>query len=133
MAKQKNFYQVIEEICARDNRYKPDAYEFVMQALHFTQHKFNKETHVTGRELLEGIREFVIEQYGPMAKTVLAHWGITRTLDFGNIVFNMVDKKLLSKTDEDSIEDFKDVYDFEVVFGNVLRDSVIKDREEKLL
>lgn len=126
MSEKKNFYQAIDEICAKDSRYNPDAYEFVMQALHFTQGKLKREKHVTGRELLEGIREFVIEQYGPMAKTVLRHWGISKTEDFGNIVFNMVDKKLLSKTEEDSIADFKDVYDFEHVFGNILRDSAIK-------
>jgi uncharacterized repeat protein (TIGR04138 family) len=117
MEKQKDFYGVIEEICLRDNRYKPDAYEFLMQALHFTQTKLKKQVHITGGELLEGIRELVIEQYGPMAKTVLKYWGVTKTQDFGNIVFNMVDKKLLSKTDEDSIDDFKDIYDFQAVFG----------------
>ena len=122
-----DFYEIVEEICASDRRYKPDAYEFLMQALSFTQKKLKRKTHVSGKELLEGIREFVIEQYGPMAKTVLSHWGITRTRDFGNIVFNMVKKNVLSKTDADSIEDFKDVYDFEAVFQNVLHDSVIKE------
>ena len=127
MERQTNFYQVVEEICRTDKRYKPDSYEFLMQALHYTQGKLKVETHITGRQLLEGIREFAIEQYGPMAKTVLRHWGITRTEDFGCIVFNMVGKRLLSKTEEDSLNDFKDVYDFETAFGNVLRDSVIKD------
>ncbi len=126
MEEKKNFYQVVEEICARDSRYKADAYEFILQALHFTQGKLQRKTHVSGRELLEGIREFAIEQYGPMAKTVLAHWGIIKTRDFGNIVFNMVDKKILSKTETDSIKDFEDVYDFAVVFGNVIRDSINK-------
>ena len=97
-----------------------------MQALYFTQGKLKREKHVNGQELLEGIREFAIEQYGPMVKTVFNHWGITKTGDFGNIFFNLVDKKLLSKTEEDSITDFKDVYDFEHTFGNILRDSAIK-------
>jgi len=127
MKEQNNFYQVVEEICAGDNRYKLDAYEFVMQALHFTQRKLKRETHVSGKELAEGLRDFAIEQYGPMAKTVLKHWGITKTDDFGNIVFNMIRKNLLSKTERDSIHDFKDLYDFEVIFANILRDSVIKD------
>ena len=127
MEEKKDFYQVIEEICAKDNRYKVDAYEFLMQALHLTQSKLKKQAHISGKELLEGIRELIIEQYGPMSKTVLAHWGINKTLDFGNIVFNMVDKKILSKTEEDSLGDFKDVYDFEKAFGNVLRDVVIKE------
>ena len=126
MEEKKDFYQVVEDVCAQDKRYKSDAYEFLMQALHFTQTKLKREKHVTGRELLEGIREFTIEQYGPMAKTVLGHWGINKTEDFGNIVFNMVDKKLLSKTQEDSIDDFKEVYDFQAAFGNVLGDCTIK-------
>lgn len=127
MEEKRNFYKVVEEICAGDARYKPDAYEFLMQALQFTQDKLKKNTHITGKELLEGIRELIIQQYGVMAKTVLNHWGITATLDFGAIVFNMVDNKLLSKTETDSIEDFKDGYDFEAVFGNILKDIVIKD------
>jgi len=129
MEEEKNFYQVVEEIFIRDSRYKPDSYEFVMQALHFTQNKLKRKGHVGGRELLEGIREFVIEQYGPLAKTVLNHWGITNTHDFGNIVFNLIDKKILYPTETDSLDDFKDVYDFEVIFGNILRDNVTKDIE----
>jgi len=122
----KDFYQVIEEICQKDTRYKPDAYEFLMQALHFAQGKLKRTGHVSGKELLEGIREYVIEEYGPMAKTVLSHWGITKTQDFGSMVFNLIDKKILSKTERDLIDDFKDIYDFEAAFGNVLKDTVIK-------
>lgn len=129
MSEKKDFYTLVQEICVEDPRYKPDAYEFVMQALHFTQAKLKRSTHVTGVELLEGIREFVIEQYGPMAKTVLRHWGITKTQDFGDIVFAMVSHQMLSKTEQDSLADFKDVYDFQEAFGNVLRDSVIKDTQ----
>jgi uncharacterized repeat protein (TIGR04138 family) len=129
MEEKKNFHQIIEEICAKDSRYKADSYEFLLQALHFTQKQLKKEKHITGQELCEGVRGFTIEQYGPMAKTVLNHWGIHKTQDLGNIVFNLIDKKLLSKTEEDSIEDFRDVYDFESAFGNVLRDSLINGIE----
>ena len=122
-----DFLQAMEEICGSDTRYKADAYEFVMQALYFVQKKLNRVGHVTGKELSEGIRDFAIEQYGAMAKTVLSHWGITKTRDFGNIVFNLIDKKILSKTDSDSVDDFNDVYDFQSAFGNVLRDTIIKD------
>jgi len=127
MTEKKDFYRAVEEICEKDKRYKSDGYEFLMQALYFTQKKLKKQTHVSGKELSEGLRDFAIEQYGPMAKTVLKHWGITRTQDFGSIVFNMIDRKILSKTDEDSIDDFKDVYDFEVAFGNILPESIAKE------
>jgi uncharacterized repeat protein (TIGR04138 family) len=125
MEELKNFYQAIAEICARDQRYKPDSYEFVMQALNFTQKEFRKDGHISGQELLEGIRKFALEQYGPMAKTVLQHWGITRTSDFGNIVFNMIGQKLLSKTENDTQRDFDDVYDFETAFKHIVKDLKI--------
>jgi len=121
MKETKDFYQIVDEICAKDERYHPDAYEFVMQALVFTQKEFKKDTHVSGKELLEGIRKFALSQYGPMAKTVLHHWGITQTSDFGNIVFNMIEIKLLSKTEEDALHDFKDVYDFETAFKHIVK------------
>jgi uncharacterized repeat protein (TIGR04138 family) len=129
MEEKKNFYNVVEEIFREDSRYKPDSYEFVMQALHFTQEKLKKQSHLNGKELLYGIRDYAIEQYGPMAKTVLNHWGISGTEDFGNIVFNMIGKKILSKTENDSLADFKEVYDFDSAFSNVLRDSVIKGKK----
>jgi len=121
----KSFYQTINEICFRDERYKPDSYEFVMQALNFTQKESKKQGHISGQELLEGIRKFALDQYGPMAKTVLQHWGITKTSDFGNIVFNMIENKLLSKTENDTRHDFDDFYDFQTAFRHVVKDLKI--------
>ena len=112
------FYKKVEEITEKDTRYKADAYEFVMHALWFTQERLNRKSHVSGKELLEGIRDFGLDQYGPMTKTVLLHWGIKRTEDFGEIVFNMVDNGLMGKTETDSRNDFKNVYDFEKVFDS---------------
>jgi len=78
-----DFLKAVEEICASDPRYKADSYIFLMQALQFTQSRSKKAGHVTGGELSEGIREFALEQFGPMVKTVFNHWGITKTEDFG--------------------------------------------------
>ncbi|RJP27975.1 MAG: hypothetical protein C4533_05720 [Candidatus Omnitrophota bacterium] len=128
--KKKNFYKLVEEICSADPRYKPESYEFVIHALHFTQKKLKESGHVSGRELLGGIKDYAIEQFGPLAKNVLNHWGILKTDDFGNIVYNMIKKKMLSRRDEDSLEDFKKVYDFDVVFADILRSSVIKQIKE---
>jgi len=119
------FQDLVEEICSRDNRYKPDAYEFVLRGLNFTQDKLKKKTHVSGSELACGLRDYAIDQYGALASRVLAHWGISQTQDFGNIVFNMIEKKLLSKTEKDSLADFNAVYDFKEAFANILSDSVI--------
>jgi uncharacterized repeat protein (TIGR04138 family) len=113
-----NFYEKIYEIAEKDQRYKPDAYEFVMQALWFTQQKMGREGHVTGRELLEGIKEFGLNQYGPMTRTVFEHWGVKTTEDFGEIVFAMVENGLMSATDTDSRDGFKDVYNFHDVFDS---------------
>lgn len=130
MKEAKNFYRIVEDICEEDPRYKADAYEFVMQGLNFTQARLKREGHVSGHELTEGMRDFAIEQFGPMAKTVLNHWGVSKTQDFGNIVFNMIKKQILAKTESDSLEDFKDVFDFEAAFGNILRDSIILNPNE---
>ncbi len=124
MAEKKDFYEIVEKICLSDSRYKADAYEFLMQGLYFTQDKIKRKGHLTGGELLQGLREFAIKQYGPMAKNVFNHWGIHETQDFGHIVFNMIEEKLLAKTETDSLNDFKDVYDFDTVFANVLYDSL---------
>ncbi len=116
-------WKKIGEIITRDNRYKANAYSFVMASLEHLMSSLPQARHVGGRELLEGIRETALEQFGPMAKEVFNFWGVYVTEDFGNIVFNLVDAGLLSKTEHDDIEDFVDVYDFEKVFEQDYFDS----------
>jgi uncharacterized repeat protein (TIGR04138 family) len=111
-----DFYQRVQQICKVNPRYKADAYEFVMQALTFSQKKFTRAGHISGKELLEGIKDLGLELYGPMARTVFAHWGITTTSDFGQIVFIMIEQGLMRKDDRDSLDDFNNVYDFNAAF-----------------
>ncbi len=116
-----NFDKAIEQITQRDPRYHREAYAFVREALDFTQKMLiqsGKEglRHVSGQELLAGIRGYALQQFGPMALLVLNDWGVRRCEDFGELVFNMVDCGLLAKTDQDSREDFKGGYDFEEAF-----------------
>ena len=118
---------LISQICQEDPRYPADAYGFLLEALSFTQKKFRRQKHVTGKELLEGIKILLMEKFGPMTLLVLKHWGIDKTDDFGNIVFNLVNKKLLSKTEEDDIAHFRDVYDFEDVFREGYRRRLSKE------
>ena len=106
----------LRKITHADQRYALDAYVFVLEGLQYTRKKLQVPGHVTGQQLLEGIKDLALERYGAMAKMVFEHWGITETLDFGNIVINMVNKRILSKTPDDSLEDFKDAYDFDDVF-----------------
>ncbi len=135
-----NFFRKIEEIRSKDNRYNPDAYEFVMQSLWFTQKKLKQAGHVNGRQLLEGIRKLAIQQYGPLAKTVFGHWGVKTTNDFGEIVFNMIDAGLMRKTETDKKADFDNVYDFDTALDVFKagrkkpgRAKVLEDEKENLL
>lgn len=118
---------IIEILCLEDPRYHEDAYDFILEALKFTQRKFRRSKHVSGKELSEGIKELIMRRFGPMGMSVLKYWGIKSTEDFGNIVFNLVNKKLLSKTEEDCMDDFKNIYDFERVFNHVYRKRINKE------
>ncbi|MFH1045484.1 MAG: Minf_1886 family protein [Candidatus Omnitrophota bacterium] len=112
-----NILETIESIIKKDPRYKLDAYSFVLEALHYTVKRLKEARHVSGLELLEGIKLYAKEQFGPMARTVFEHWGVQTTEDFGHIVFSLVEARILSKTEQDSIDDFKNGYNFEQVFG----------------
>ncbi|HEY1765364.1 MAG TPA: Minf_1886 family protein, partial [Opitutaceae bacterium] len=78
--------------------------------------RMGKSRHVSGSELLDGLRVYALEQYGPLTKTVLNAWGVNKCLDFGDIVFNLIEYNAFSKTDDDRREDFADLYDFDEVF-----------------
>ena len=112
-----NILETIEDIVKRDGRYKIGVYNFVLEAVNYAVSSLKESRHVTGKELLESIKQYAKGQFGPMARTVLEHWGVSSTEDFGNIVFNLVDARILSKTEQDSIEDFKNSYDFKEAFG----------------
>ena len=106
----------VEHLNSRDGRYRPQAYMFTIDALEFTMTRLGRRGHVSGRELLEGIAVLAKREFGPTAKMVFESWGLKGTRDFGEIVFRLVGAGLLGKTDEDSIEDFEAVYNFDDVF-----------------
>lgn len=103
--------------------YPPAAFTFVQEGLRYTVERLREhdadedERHVSGQELCIGLRDYAVNQYGPLARTVLNTWNIQRTEDFGRIVFAMVEAKLLRKTEEDNPEDFEAVYDFDEAFA----------------
>jgi uncharacterized repeat protein (TIGR04138 family) len=101
---------------AQDRPYRVEAYEFVMRALDFTLSNLDELRHVSGGELVDGIRLFARQEFGPLAKHVLNQWGVYSTRDFGEIVFDLVAQGVLAKTDEDRIEDFDDRFDFRSEF-----------------
>src|SRR6185295_16927185 len=119
-----DFAEIVGLICKEDPRFDRKAYDFVRLGLdHTVKELRKKETtrteksrHVSGPELLEGLRIYALEQYGPLTKTVLNAWGVTRCRDFGDIVFNLIEYNVFSKTDNDRREDFSDIYDFDEAF-----------------
>ncbi len=116
------FFEAIQELQRQDPRYAADAYIFLREALDYTIKMLDKPSdgaarHVSASELLEGIRAYTLETFGPMSLRVLHHWGIQRTEDFGNLVFNLVRHGVLGKTESDRIEDFTGGYDFPDVFS----------------
>ncbi|MDX1950589.1 MAG: hypothetical protein SFY81_00300 [Verrucomicrobiota bacterium] len=117
-----NFEEVLEQIIIKDGRYQREAYYFLREALDHTQKMLAKASrtaelrHITGKELLNGVREYALNQYGPMALMVLNEWGIQKCEHIGDIVFNMVEHQLLSKTEQDNRADFEGGYDFEEAF-----------------
>jgi uncharacterized repeat protein (TIGR04138 family) len=99
--------------------YPPEAFEFVQTGLRYTASKVHNQllkpdgqSHISGAQLCNGLREYALSRWGIMARVVLERWNITRTLDFGHIVFSLVKAGKLGVTDKDSIEDFRDVFDF---------------------
>jgi uncharacterized repeat protein (TIGR04138 family) len=115
------FAEALDSIVASDPRYQRDAYVFLRDALDFTTKQQKKVKgvsvrHVTGPELLDGVRRYALKEFGPMVMTVFENWGIRSCEDIGNIVFNLIGAGVFGKTEEDSIEHFKNVYDFEEAF-----------------
>ena len=108
--------EVLDRLQERNPRFHAHSYIFVLQALHRVIHSLETPRHVSGRELAGGVRELALERFGPMARTVLQHWGIHDTDDVGRVVFAMVEQGILVKQEEDQIEDFTDVFDFEEAF-----------------
>jgi uncharacterized repeat protein (TIGR04138 family) len=124
MMQDPDFAEIVDLICKEDTRYDRKAYSFVRLGLDQTVKNLKKSDpartqqsqHVSGRELLEGLRAYALDQFGPLAKTVLESWGVHRCADFGEIVFNLIDYRVFSKTETDRREDFAEVFDFDDAF-----------------
>lgn len=117
-----DFNKALAQILERDGRFSGEAYVFIKDALDYTLKRITAkdpgrcEKHVCGRELLEGVRDYALKEYGQMVVTVLESWGVRRCEDFGEIVFNLVDEGVFGKTDTDSRADFTNSYTFEDAF-----------------
>jgi uncharacterized repeat protein (TIGR04138 family) len=107
---------ILDRLREKNPRFHEMAYVFVLSALHYVLQHLPETRHITGRELTEGVRDLALEKFGPMARTVLEHWGIQETGDVGDIVFALVDASILIKQPEDTRADFEGVYDFDETF-----------------
>ena len=144
----------LAKLLKQDPRYKIDAYIFVQEALSYAHdtlgmgterqaeeveepvHRAHRSTeraperHLTGQELCEAIRQYALEEYGYLAKSVLNSWGVQTTGDFGNIVFNLIELKQMKKAKQDRREDFEEVFDFDVAFRQDFRITTAEKRNE---
>ena len=115
------------KVLPRDPRFAVAAYLFLYESLAYTQRKLGRddatlkarERHVSGQELLNGIETYARESFGPLAPVVFRTWGVTQSANFGEIVFNLIEAKMLRKTAEDSLEDFQGGFDIDTAFEDL--------------
>lgn len=122
----------IEEIIAEDGRYRPEAFGFLHEALSLAVREVYHDAegpgrHVTGQQLCDALRHLAIDRYGLMAPAVLRSWGVRESLDFGNMVYLLIEHGMMRKTDEDSLEDFRDRFSLETDFD--ISDSIRLKKE----
>ena len=114
---------LLEGVVRENPRFTLEGYLFVREALDYAVGQLETPRHISGEELLLGVREYALSQFGPMARRVLMEWGITSCEHIGEMVFLLVDAGLLGKTEEDRIEDFKKGYDFKEAFDSPFKPS----------
>jgi uncharacterized repeat protein (TIGR04138 family) len=115
------FQEAVETVCREDRRFNPEAYSFLRDSLEATlkrRKKSRKEMspHVGAGELLDGFRIHALDEFGPMALMVLNYWGVETSEDVGHMVFNLVQVGIFGKTEEDTVESFRDIFDFKEAF-----------------
>ena len=108
--------EVLDQLQEKHPRFHGKSYLSLLSALHHVIQGLEEPRHISGQELANGVRRLALEHYGPMARTVLQHWGIHATEDLGDIVFALVECGVLVRQEGDSREDFRDVFDFEEAF-----------------
>ncbi len=112
------FEQSVVSILKRDKRFDPHVYFFLKDALDFTLKRISENNggqarHVSGPELLEGFRDFSLDQFGPMASTLMSEWGVRKCQDVGDMVFHLIEEQVFGKQDSDRREDFSEAFDFQ--------------------
>ena len=115
--------KAMEDVIRADGRYPMEAYGFLHEGLSAAVQEAHGEDialgqrHVTGKQICMALRKLAMERWGMLAATVLARWNIHATIDFGNMVYLLIENDFMRKTEEDSLEDFRDVYDLETALA----------------
>ncbi len=105
----------------RDPRFAAKSYHFLRDALDFTVQRIEEQgdgepRHVSGRELLDGFRDYALNQFGPMAATVMREWGIKNGKNVGEMVFSLIEEQIFGKQPSDSLDDFTGYMSFKKAF-----------------
>ena len=127
-ARERTLQQIVHDLAL----YPLEAFQFVEEGLSFAANQVHGQLppgktvpsasrHISGKQLCEGLRRYALLNWGLLAQTVLRRWNITCTLDFGRIVFALIDAGRLQKTEHDSLEDFRNVFDFRTAFEDDYR------------
>jgi uncharacterized repeat protein (TIGR04138 family) len=131
------FREAVRQIVKDDPRYALEAYEFVSKAVVFTMLSLSRDKspnhHISGQELLDGFRRYAIQEFGPMAGEIMKSWGFSNSSDVGNVVFNLVNRNLLGKTENDSLSDFKNGLDFERAFSEPFETDKIQQNNPPII
>ncbi len=122
--------EAIADILKKESRFAPGAYFLVREALDFTVEKLAQDNegekrHVTGKELLKGLRDYALQEYGPMSATLMHDWGISKCRDVGEIVFLFIEQGVFGKQDSDTLDDFNEIYSFEEVFSTPFKPTQV--------
>jgi len=114
--------EVVRKLALEDGRYSVEAFEFIFESLEPAVRLAGRgkaegtDRHIDGSELLEGLRHEARRLFGPLGAQVWRSWGVKRTIDWGHIVFLLVGEGLLNRRDSDSLEDFRETFDFDEFF-----------------
>jgi len=132
------FEQAVESILKRDRRYDPLAYLFLKEALDFTLKRAadsndGEARHVSGVELCHGFRDLAVQDFGPMAATLMHEWGLRESGDIGEIVFHLIEEQMFGRQDSDTKEDFVHAFDFEEAFVIPFQPKQRRERRERSL
>ena len=115
-----DFAEAVAVLTDADSRYHADAYFFLREgldhAVKLRKRQVGESGHVTGQQVCEGLRQLAIKAFGPMVPTVFEYWGIRKTDDFGEMVWNLIELGVFGRTENDSREDFKNVFSFREAF-----------------